>query len=527
MIRNIKKIFNIASVITLGSLVLYSCDSDIDNLGEQFFTGTEGVDAKYDLIAYNFNNNDSIRSDGAKLDSVVLGVFSEPQFGMQKSEFVSQVRLSSYDPDFGDNPVLDSAVLVIKPAFSSDSITTTTTEDYTYNDPDNANIAAKKVVNTYPVKKYGKTKIGGKTILNLKIFSVADFLGTQDYIYSNKTVNTSSLLGSKAFNGSVSSIKITKDTDGRELYNREAGIRIPLDSAFFQNNILLKEDSPELSDASNFTRFFKGIKVAVEENDGYFMKYAVNGLELNLYYKSSTTTDGTTTRKNKVFQLNPGATNIQFSQITFDRSGTPFQTDMAASSSVTGDPRLYLQGMGGPGAGLKIPADVISELKSKFDNDKIGIIGAKIRLYTHPDSWNTTFRKPENFVVRERKFDTAGNPTDLYSFLTDMDVLANSGYYQLVRAYDLKKTPAKYDISITQSLKNIIEKNADVTDFIINVGSYTIDLSSSQALRLKFGNNYNTRVYTPNRAVFVGTVTNTADPNYDKGVKLLVTYGQK
>lgn len=42
---------------------------------------------------------------------------------MQKSAYVTQVRLSSYTPDFGTNPVLDSAVMLIKPSYSADSIT--------------------------------------------------------------------------------------------------------------------------------------------------------------------------------------------------------------------------------------------------------------------------------------------------------------------------------------------------------------------------------------------------------------------
>lgn len=244
-------------------------------------------------------------------------------------------------------------------------------------------------------------------------------------------------------------------------------------------------------------------------------------MELNLYYRSDNkASDGTVTRPLQVFQMALGSPNTHFSQFSFNRAGTPFEAAMAANDVVNGDPKLYLQGTGGPGAGFKIDPSVIAALKQKFQDEKIGIISAKIRIYTDPSTWNYSYAKPDYFVVRQ-----AG----LYSFLTDMSTLANSGVYNLVKTYDLDKNPAHYDIGITQTIKNIVEKEEAYKDFIINVGSYTYDTSGSLigSSYPDNANNYNTRSYTPNRAVFVGTVTNTADPLYDKGAKLLITYGKK
>ena len=156
MTKNIQKLFNITATLVIGSLILWNCESDADRLGSQFFqNGVQGTETSYPLIAFTVNNGDSLRTDAT------LGAFSEPQFGLQKSSYISQVRLAEYAPDFGTNPILDSAVLVIKPQYASDSVTTTTNEDYIYPDGD---VASKKVVSTYPVKKYGRTKINGKTI---------------------------------------------------------------------------------------------------------------------------------------------------------------------------------------------------------------------------------------------------------------------------------------------------------------------------------------------------------------------------
>jgi len=523
MIKNTKKFFNIASALVLGSIVLWNCEPDADSLGSQFFSGADAIDASYDIIAYNINNNDSIRSDASKLDSAVIGAFSDPLFGMQKASYVTQVRLSSPDPDFGENAALDSAVLVVKPAYSTSTEAVFTDEDYVYNDDDNKDVPAKKVVTSYQVVKYGKDKIlDENTVFNIKVHEVDDFLGAStEEVHSNKVISASNLIGSKTFNGVVYAIKVTKDSDNSELFVRDAGIRIPLDQAFFQNKILAKGGSPELADVATFIRYFKGIKLSVEENDGYLFKIAPNSLELNLYYKNDVKdTEGNVTKKAQKFSLFLGSSNTHFSQFTFDRPPSFNDAMASANDTINGNPKLYLQGTGGPGAGFKIQPSVIASLKEKFKNEKIGIISAKIRIYTDADLWNYPYAKPDFFVVRQAKS---------YKFLTDMKTLANTGVYRLVKTYDLDKNPAHYDIGITQTLKNIIEQEEGYKDFIINVGSYTYDINGNLKgySDADWANNYNTRSYTPNRAVFVGTVLDTADPLYDKGAKLLITYGKK
>ena len=174
MIRTIQELFKITATLVIGSLILVNCEPDADQLGSQFFQdGAQGTEKSYPVVAYTVNNNDTIRTDAARLQSATLGAFSEPQFGLQKSAYVTQVRMGNSVPDFGLNPKLDSAVLVLKPQYAIDSVTTVTNEDYIY--PEGA-VPAKKVVSSYPITKYGKTKILGKTILNFKVTEVTDFI---------------------------------------------------------------------------------------------------------------------------------------------------------------------------------------------------------------------------------------------------------------------------------------------------------------------------------------------------------------
>jgi hypothetical protein len=517
----IKNLMKMIPFLVMGMVVLNSCEGELDDLGSQLVEGnaSEGVGDVFSLIAYNVDNDDVIRADASKLDSVRIGAFTEQVFGGQKVSYVTQIRLNTYDPDFGKNPVLDSVVLTLKPKYetATASVTTNTTEDYTY--PDGA-VPAKKVVTTYPVSKYGNAKIGGSAApLTILIHEVNDFLGaTSDSLLSNKVVAlNNNLLGSKAFDGNVNSVVITKDSDASELLNRAVSLRIPLEKTFFQDKIIAKQGNQVLKDAASFIRYFKGISISVEQNDGYLFSMAPNDAVITMYYKNDVTaTDGTITRTKAETTMNIGSGNVHLSQIKYSRTGTPYSTAMntaikiADFNKTTPDnnpltvntsnyaDKLYLQSMGGSSVGIRIPATTLLQLKELYKNNKIGIVSAKIRLYNDDSSWDNSYQKPTTLLVRER-FSTG--------FLPDMTTLANTTY-SLVKTSNLSTKHAYYDIGITASLKTLIEDENynpnDVNkDFIINVGSYLSDASTG----LLLGQKYNNRAYTPYRIALKGTPT--------------------
>lgn len=527
MINNIQKLFKITASLVIGSVILWSCEPDADQLGSQFFqNGAQGNEVQYPLIAYNVNNNDTIRADAVRLQSATLGALNDPQFGLQKSAYVSQARLSFYAPDFGANPVLDSAVLVLKPLYPTDSVTTTTVEDYIY--PVDS-VPAKKVVNNFPVLKYGKTKIGGKTSFNINVEEVTEFLGANTTkVFSNRGVTTGASIGSKVFGGTINSIKITKDSDASTLLERDVTLRIPMNKDFFQSKIIAKGSSPELADAASFIRYFKGIRISVAENDGYIFNINPDDAVINLYYKKDKVENNVTTRESGNFALTLGVGNTHINQITFDRTGTPAAAAILGSNQNTGDPKIYAQGMGGPGIGLRIPAASVATIKDLYQKDKIGIVGAKLRVYTDASAANNIFAKPNNFVVRQRDLTPDANQSEYHldGFLSDLSTFALNATFQLVRAYDLDKNPSYYDISITQTFKDIIEKESEKHDIVLNIGQYTTDATNTSLLGASYtalgSQNFNTRTYTPNRAVFVGK-----DDSNEKSPKLILTYGKK
>ncbi|KQT25855.1 hypothetical protein ASG22_03915 [Chryseobacterium sp. Leaf405] len=530
MIHSIKKAITIFSLVIFGSVVLYNCEPDADTLGEQLFLdgAAQGNEESFDITAFNINNNDTIQSDASKLGLATLGAFNEPQFGKQKASYFTQLRLSTYDPDFGTNPVIDSVVLVIKPTYASDSVKTNTVDDgFTFTTATDANINAKKVVNTYPVNKYGRAKIGSTTApFNIQVHEVTDFLkGASDRAASNSDYNVGALLGEKSFDGNISSVTITKDDDGSALFTASTpGIRIKLDNEFFKSKIIAYQDKPELQDASNFIRHFKGLKISATQDDGYLMQFNPNDLELIMYYKYDKTDVPPATKPQVAYAFALGSGNVHIGHYEYDRAGTPLLSEVNQPIGTIGHKKLFLQGMGGPSIGVKIPGNTFTELRNRYKNDRAAIISAKIRISIDNESWDSKAPKLTAFSIVDRYIDTTNNK-EKFKFLSDLLNLVGSNNFSIYKAY-LDKSPAYYDFTVTQSIKDIIETKDDVTinpeEYIrIDMGSF---LSNSQTNAL-VGANTTSRAYARDRVVFVGS--NTTDPKDKKRAHLVVTYGTK
>ena len=513
--KNIKRTFATLFVAVFGSALVMNCEPDVDSLGEQLFTdeAAQGNETSLDIIAFNIDNKDSIQSDASKIDSgAVIGAFAENHFGMQKASYFTQLRLSAYNPDFGTNPVVDSVVLVVKPTYSADSITTTTDVDYVYPE---GSVPAKLEVKKYPVKKYGKANTAKMT---LKVHEVLDFLnGPLDYATSNTNFAINSQeLGSFDFDGTVKSVSITKDSDESSLFSSDAGIRIPLSASFFQNKIIAMQGKPELKDAANFIRHFKGLKLSVVENDGYLMRFTPDNVNLIMYFKNDVTDNGTTTRAPREYAFSMGAANAHIGHYEYNRAGTAVASALASSSSTTGDAKLYAQGMGGPSIGIKFPAETINHLKSLYQTNKAAIISAKIRMYTD-SSWKDKNFKPNSFTIIQR--DLVDNK-EAYGYTSDVTKLSGATAFKIYKSYNLDQDTSYYDFTVTQSVKDLVEGNVDYTNKYLKIDLARFQVNANTFALL--GYNKTSRSYSTARGVFVGS--NTSDANK---IKLRVTYGTK
>lgn len=539
MIYNIRKIFTILTVMVMGGVLVYNCEPEPDSLGEQLFLdgAAKGDELAYDLTAYNIKNNDTINSSAFYLRNLigntsanssvgVLGAFKEDQFGMQRASYYTQFRLPTYNPDFGTNAVVDSVVLVLKPVMADSLRGTTTIDDYVYPVGD---VAAKKVVNTYGIKKFGKAK----KKLTLQVQEVSEFMnGYTDKVYSNyKFATNSEILGTKEItDGNASSVVITKDGDESSLFSSSSpAVRIKLTDAantIFQTKIINKKGQSELADVSNFIRHFKGLKISVAEEDGYLFQFYPNDMELIMYYKNDKDENGTNTRPQTKYSFVIGNTvavqNTHSGYYEYDRTSADILT--YANQSATGDQKLYTQGMGGNSIGIKFPDETINRLKKLYQDDKAAIISAKIRMYIDPTKWSNPYPKPaaSDFTILKVVEETPEKP--VYSFTDDYTSLGAA--FIPVRSY-MTSTPNYYEFTVTQSIKNIVEQNGDYKKTYLKIDLANFVMNSTPAIA---GASYTTRPFSTLRTVFVGSdPTNADDDNIvtPNEIKLRVTFGTK
>jgi len=505
--KKIKSAFSIFSVLAIMVFVVFSCESDADELGKQFFPNTANLDeVGIDIIAYNVDSKDSIKSDTRVLGNALLGVFDEPVFGMRKASYVTQLIPNDFSRDFGKNPVVDSVILQIIPKYKQDSLTT---KDIKINKVP-SDVDSIKTVSTYPMVIYGKRKISGNpTGLTIEVHEIGDFIGgNNSEIHSSKTVSETTLLGKEKISTNIEGIRITNANNPKEVFsNLTTAIRIKLDSSFFKTKIVDKQGQSELNDVASFIRYFKGLRISVIENDGFLFYFNPEQVSLTMHYSyDHTESDQTTTRKKNTLTFNLGRRNAQFSQFEFNRP-QDYKDAMNNINKSTGDPKLYLQGSGGASAEFVIPDSKIQELKERYRNDKTGILSAKIRIYSDEITWNNDLEKPSTFTILQK---------DARKFMDDLVVLRQVGLSQIV-AKDLNKNPAYYDLDITQTLKNIIEKDAENKPIKIRVGDFVVDSKG-----VLTGWNNTTVAYTPNRIVLVGS-----DSSSKKRVQLKVVYAKK
>ncbi|MBV8326280.1 DUF4270 family protein [Chryseobacterium sp.] len=525
MTHTLKKIFAVLVLAIFGSTILHNCEPDPDSLGEQLFAkdAVDGEETLYNLIAYNISNNDSIRSDASRLVGDqntsgifstygVLGAFTENEFGGQKASYVTQLRMPDSFDFGGSNVKVDSVVLVMKaPDYITDSVKAPGAYDKADFPVGTENVAVSIDKKTYPVRKYGK--IGGSyNSMTVNVNEVTTFMdpNIQALTRSNADISTDKLLGSAVFDGTVSTISITKKSDNSSVFTSSNDFRMRLDKDYFQTKIADKAGQPELQNAANFIRYFRGLRISVNETDKYLFQFSPNDMQMIMYYKYDKTDNGTVTRPQATLNFNLGAGNVHLGQYAYNRSQT-FNTVLAGINTTDGDSRLYVQGMGGPSIGVKIPQETIDKLKALYQDKKAGIVSARIRMYVDTGkTWNN-----KHSVYTDRKFtllpvDNSTGVNTISDFTKDF--LAGSPIYTV------NQDPLYYDFVVTRTIKDIVENAQTNKLLLINLGSFI----KSQSTGGYFGAKFSTRAFDMNRAVLIGS-----DKNSDNRIQLRVTYGTK
>jgi hypothetical protein len=246
----------------------------------------------------------------------------------------------------------------------------------------------------------------------------------------------------------------------------EPGIRVPLDAAFFQNNILDKEGQSELISDSNFKDFLRGIHLSVTPiTDDIMLLLDLRNASITIGYEYDRIVDEELEKDEREFTLNliTGQSNapIQGNAVnTLISDIYPVEVMNAMDAGNNAD-KIYLKGAAGSYAEIKL-----------FDENN----GEDIINQIKANNWIINEANLVFYVDRE-SLDAAGSveePPRLYLYNADN----NNPIYDAATENNIADTPfgvfldydgfleesndkgIKYTVRITNHINNIISRDS-------------------------------------------------------------------
>lgn len=258
-----------------------ACEDDFETIGAGVIGGP-GFNAElYDEAEISAETYNLPPVQTNNLPNYLLGVYNHPVFGTQRAGVLSQVSLSTLNPSFGNQPVVDSVVLSV-PYFS------------------------REVESETDQKKYVLDSIYGNEPFKLSVVETnfflnpydpeSDFQQAQKY-YSNlepkieENLTGNVLYENPGFKPSAEEIvEYPYNSEGeRDTVKLAPALRLHLSPGFFQSKIIDKEGSPVLESASSFKNYFRSIYLKTEktgeEGNMMLLDLAQPEAGITIYYR--------------------------------------------------------------------------------------------------------------------------------------------------------------------------------------------------------------------------------------------------
>lgn len=508
---NIKNLLLTVGTILFLIIAMSSCEDDINNIGSEIL-GDEPqhgtLDDSKTVIAYS-RKLAPVQSN--RLPAYQLGIYKDPVYGKSTVNLLSQLTLERNDPSFGDNPVLDSVFMYI-PFFSTgttvDSITTYEIDSVYINSP----ISVKVFSSDYFLREYDPNS-GFEEFQNYYTNQGPTF---QEYI--------GPLLGElEEFTPSQTGFVFYEGTNNEEKIG--PGLRIKLDSTFFQEKVLNMEGTEELRNSNNFKNYLRGLNIQVssQSDNGSLFIFDATKAYVSIFYSFDDESEPEE-KDQKTFKLNFGGINVN----TF-KNEWPSQilTDLENPNIETGEENLYLRGGDGIISVVELFGEdldnngVADELEMLRDKEWI-INEANLIFYVNQDLVVGGDAEPDRIMIYDLQ-----NSNVLADYLQDptngLDpIKAYSNHFGVLqRGSDNNGT--YYKMKITDHISNLINKDSTNVPLGIVV-SQNVSIRTTQELlnpmephieQIPSG-----MVVSPEGTILYGNATS----NQEKRLKLQIYY---
>lgn len=470
MKRNFSKLFAFGLIFSLFN----ACEKEFSEIGTGII-GNPNIEIKLQSYPVKTYNKRITPFESNGLPKNLLGYYNDPIFGNTTAHFLAQLTPKSYNVDFGDSPVLDSVVLTIP--YTSRK----TSEEYTID------------------SLYGEDAVKLSIFKNnffLRDFDPNSDLDQNQSYYSNGSLSSSEQLNTAQLEGQLlystsyflpsnEEITLTALNSEGESETSETlapSLRVKLEDTslpanFWEDLIIAKEDSEELSNSNNFYNYFRGLYFKVEALDaekGHLIQldFASSNAHVKLHYKyqtTSTTSDETTERQG-TYEMGFNGTRINVFENDFEPT---ILQEITNANEVDGDERLYLKGGEGSMAIVELFAedesgndfnDFITDFKESNGDETIIkrlINEAYVEFYVD-ESAGADADYPNRIFVYD-----LNNNIPLYDYFLDSSVnttTSDSKFSHLVpistETDDQGIEHKKYKVRLTGHLNNIVTKDS-------------------------------------------------------------------
>ncbi|MDY8135265.1 DUF4270 domain-containing protein [Aquimarina sp. 2201CG5-10] len=463
---NLRNILIKISAIVVVIFAVASCDDDFNSVGSEIIGGVNFTDEVFTVTPVAYTRKfDRVQTSG--LPNNLLGVYNDPAYGQSVYSILSQIQPERFDPDFGENAVLDSVVLSI-PYFNRVESTETTDEGET-------------------ITNYVLDSIYGTSPIKLSVYQSNYFLNDFDpdseseqrqVYFSNDITDNFGMQPEGTFLGEIPSFVPSADEiillspDGEdedtdpEVTKIAPQIRLLLPVDHFKTQILDKEGMAELSNANNFFNYFRGIYFKAEAitPDGNLVFFNISNARLTLFYTfdkvdtQDEDEDGDITdfvEDNEDFEFT-------FANNIVNSIDNNFSLTIPDPDVDNGDENLYLKGGEGSYAVIDLFKGTDGQTQLDFLRDQDWLINeASIKAYINQDIVVSGEAEPERVYIYN--LETGAVLIDYLIDGTQNDTSpVNSKINHLNRiSRDADDNGEFYKIRMTQHIINILNNNTE------------------------------------------------------------------
>ena len=336
----------------------------------------------------------------------------------------------------------------------------------------------------------------------------------------------------------------TEDVDESLTFTKlQPGIRVALDNEFFQENILDKEGSSELLSQSNFKEFIRGLHFSIIDQSGNDVLFLFDLKSSNItmtysytnYDTNGTTDDTSDDNPNNILERD--FTFSFLSQLTSGVSGNAVNTLITENygpqilqtlDNGENESRIYLKGGSGTYAEINLFEEnggesIVEEIRS----ENWVINEANLVFYVDRnqlDASGSNLEPPRLYLYNTENNFPLINPITEQSDLESLSLFGTYLNYDGILEKSNDKG-VKYSVKITDHINNLIVRDSTNATLALTLSTNIQNWGVADA---KVSNGEKELALTPNitplGTVLYGSNIPATDPNFDKRLKLEISY---